>query len=408
VKILFYNHTGKVSGGERVLLMILAKLDRNRFDQVVLCPADGPLIGIMKDLGVRTMGIDPLAARFTLRPDRLLRYLESFVRVVRDVRATVRREAPDVVHANSIRGGLVISAATVGLGVPVIWHAHDLLPRHPLSTAIRLFACASRRNLIVAVSQAVADRFRGRLLRWFRNRVPVKTIHNAVDLDRFGSNRKSRLALRRSLGFAETQTLVGTVGQLTPRKGQLELIRAFAAVGQDVPNVRLLIVGEAIFNRDEEYAKSLARVAESLGIADRVQFLGQREDVPALMRALDLLVVNSRAEPFGLTVVEAMASGTPVLATAVDGIGEIVEHGKSGWLVESGDHTALVEGLLTLVRDSDLRGRLSVDALSEVRARFSAGRLVSDIQSLYRSVVESGKKPHSEGARALEVKLDAD
>jgi len=400
VKILFYNHTGKISGGERVLLMILAKLDRNWFDQVVLCPADDPLIEMVQELGVRTVAIDPLAARFTLRPDRLLRYFHSFVQVIRDARATVVREAPDVVHANSIRGGLVMSAATVGLGMPIVWHAHDLLPRHPLSTAIRWFALASRRNRIITVSQAVSDRFRGVLLRRFPRRVLVTTIHNAVDLDRFGSNRKSRLALRRSFNFAETQTLVGTVGQLTPRKGQLELIRAFAAVAQEVPNVRLLIVGEALFNRDQEYAKSLARAAESLGIADRVQFLGQRDDVPALMRALDLLVVNSRAEPFGLTVVEAMASGTPVLATAVDGIPEIVRHGESGWLIDGRDHRSLAEAMLMLLRDQNLRRKLGSNGRRDAIARFSIERFSTEIQSLYRGIFERAECGATKAAEA--------
>src|SRR5437764_2825120 len=147
--------------------MTLAGLDRGRFDPVVLCPAEAQLIQMINDLRIKTAGMDPLAARFTWRPDRLIRYFASFARVIRMARAAVVREAPDLIHANSIRAGLVMSAATVGLGIPIVWHAHDLLPRHPLSTVIRLFALASRRNLIIAVSRAVSDRFRGELLRWF-------------------------------------------------------------------------------------------------------------------------------------------------------------------------------------------------------------------------------------------------
>src|SRR5713101_9203836 len=115
MKILFYNHTGQVSGAERVLLMILSRLDRGRFEPVVACPGEGRLIGIVRDLGIRTIGLEQLEARFTWRIGRLFRYLASFARVIRNARDLVIDEEPDVIHANSIRAGLVLSAASFGL-----------------------------------------------------------------------------------------------------------------------------------------------------------------------------------------------------------------------------------------------------------------------------------------------------
>lgn len=403
-KILFYNHTGQISGAERVLLMIVERLDRGRFEPVVLCPASGRLMRMATDLGVKTVRLDPLEARFTWRPERLIRYVASLVRVIRAARAAIIGETPDVIHANSIRAGLVMSAATVGLGVPVVWHAHDLLPRHPLSTLIRLFACASRRNQIVAISRAVAARFSGILFRLCPGSVPVTTILNAVDLKRFQPDSVSRRAIRRALEVAETDLLVGTVGQLTPRKGQHELIQAFAEVAPAIPNAVLLIVGEPLFNRDADYAESLIRAANSSQVAGRIRFLGPREDVPAIMNAFDLLVVNSHTEPFGLTVVEAMASGTPVLATAVDGITEIVSHGENGWLVPARDHEALVKAMLKLLRDDDLRANLGRNGRREASARFSMARLLSEVEELYRGVMPQ----RQEKARKFEVNLIPD
>ena len=407
MKILFYNHTGQVSGAERVMLMTLAGLDSS-IDSVVLCPVDGQLIQMINELRIRTAGLSPLAARFTWRPDRLIRYFASFARVIRMARAAVVRETPDLIHANSIRAGLVMSAATVGLGMPIVWHAHDLLPRHPLSMAIRLFALASCRNRIIAVSQAVSDRFRGVLLGWFPRRVPVTTIHNAVDPERFQPNLENRHELRRALGIKESQLLVGTVGQLTPRKGQLEVIEAFTEVAREIPDAVLLIVGQPIFNRDAEYAASLVRAANASNVPDQIRLLGPREDVPALMRAFDLLVVNSRSEPFGLTIVEAMLSGTPVLAAAVDGIPEIVRHGETGWLIDGRDHRSLAEAMLTLLRDQNLRRKLGSNGRRDAIARFSIERFSTEIQSLYRGILEIGRTPHYESARNLKVKLSAD
>jgi glycosyltransferase involved in cell wall biosynthesis len=383
VKILFYNHTGKVSGAERVLLMILSRLDSKRFQSVLLCPADGSLEAMAKNASIRTVVSQPLQARFTRRPDQLIQYLSSLVRIVGEARVHIRREAPDVIHANSVRAGLVMSAATVGLRMPVIWHVHDLLPRHPFSSLIRLFAALSARNRIVAVSEAVARRFRGRILRPLSRRVPVVTIHNGIELEKFDPQCANRDEIRKSLGLDCDALLIGTVGQLTPRKGQLELIRAFDDVSKDFPIARLVIVGDAIFNRDGEYRDLLHREAQRLGLSDRIKFLGARDDVAALTQAFDLSVINSSAEPFGLTVVEAMAVKTPVLATAVDGICEILTHGETGWLVASRDHGQLVSSLRTLMGNPHLRAALSKRAFAEVHRRFSADRLVNQVETVF-------------------------
>ena len=393
MKILFYNHTGKVSGAERVLLTILNRLDRERFQPLLVCPADGPLKAMAEDVNVRTLVSEPLQARFTWRPERLIQYLISLITIVREVRATIRAEGPDVVHANSIRAGLVVTAATTGMRMPIIWHVHDLLPRHPLSSAIRLFAALTNRNRIVAVSEAVARRFRGRVLQLFARRVPIFTIHNGIELQKFDPKRSRREPIRRSLGADANALLIAIVGQLTPRKGQLELVGAFAEVSGDFPQARLLIIGDAIFNGDRVYRELIHSETQELGLSDRVQFLGAREDVPQLLQAFDLSVVNSRAEPFGLTVVEAMASGTSVLATAVDGIPEIVEHSQTGWLVPPNDHDELVAALGRLLSDATLRSRLATRALEEVHQRFSADRLINQIEGLYRQTIDRHDLP---------------
>jgi L-malate glycosyltransferase len=407
MKVLYYNHTGQVSGAERVLLMILSQLDRKRFEPVVACPAEGRLIGMVRDLGIRTIGLEQLEARFTWSLRRLFQYLESFARVIRHARALIIDEQPDIIHANSIRAGLVMSAASFGLATPVIWHAHDILPRHPLSIVIRFFTCASTRNSILAVSQAAAGRFRGNLIRWFSRRAPISVIHNAVDLERFQPNSENRREIRRALGLTEKDKAVGIVGHLTPTKGQLELIETFAAISRETPDAVLLVIGEALFNRRDDYRKQLVRAASLCAGTDRVRFLGARDDVPALMRALDLLVVNSHTEAFALTVLEGLASGTAILATAVDGTPEMIRHGENGWLVPARDRQTLAEAMLLLLGDQNLREQIGGNGRRDAMARFSVERFATEIHSFYRGILESGRTPH-ESARRLEVKLSAD
>ena len=403
MKILFYNHTGTVSGAERVLSMILARLDRDRFDLVVVCPEASRMMELAATQNIRTRGLRQLEARFTWRPDRILNHLISFANVIKHARKIVIEESPDAIHANSIRAGLVMAAATLGLRAPVIWHAHDILPRHPLSTAVRLFAAVTSQNRILAVSHAVATRFRGVLLRPFKHRVPIEVIHNAVDLDRFHPDAEAREGMRRALDLANTQPVVGIVGQLTPRKGQLELIKGFAHVAREVPNAILLIVGEALFNRDQEYAEDLKRTVASLGLTDRVRFLGPRDDVPKLMQGLDVLVINSHEEPFALTVLEGLASGTAVLATSVGGTPEMIRHAENGWLVRRRDHDDLVSGLLTLLRDEPLRRQMGSKGRGDAIARFSIERFMTEVLALYHAVLDGDQTPQLRRAPGVEV-----
>jgi glycosyltransferase involved in cell wall biosynthesis len=408
MKVLFYNHTGMVSGAERVLLMILNGMDRHRYEPVVVCPAESRMMELAQGAGVRTRGLQTLQARFTWRLDRVAQYLFSFYQVIRDARAVVVDEAPAFIHANSIRAGLVMSAATAGLKVPVIWHAHDILPRHPLSTAVRAFAALTSRNHILAVSQAVANRFRGLVLRPFTRRVPITVIHNSVDLDRFQPNADSRHQTRRALNLKADELAVGIVGQLTPRKGQLELMDAFVEVADKMPNAILFIVGSALFNRDEEYAEHLVRRAGSVGIEKHVRFLGARDDVPDLIRAFDVMVINSHEEPFGLTVLEGLASGTATIATAVGGTPEMINHGVNGLLTPKGNRKLLAFAVLSLLRDANLRAAFSAQGRKDALERFSIPRYLTELNSLYRAVSNSGEIPIQKSIGKLEVKLRAD
>ncbi len=398
MKILFYNHTGQASGAEYLLLMILARLDRLKFDPVVICPEHGPLQKLVTEAGVPVRTVEGLNARFTSRPDQLFSYLTSFIRVIRDVRRQVAAINPDLFHANSIRAGLVATAATMGLRTRVVWHLHDLLPRHPFSSLIRTFARLSRRTQMIAVSQAVADNFVGRL-----PGLNLRTIVilNGIDLGKFKPNTAASDEVRHELGIDIGEVVIGIVGQLTPRKGQLELIRAFKRVSEEISGALLLIVGAPLFNRDEQYAERLKETAVELGIANQVRFTGARKDVAAVMQSLDLLVVNSSAEPFGLVALESLACGTPVLAAISGGIPELIEHERTGWLVKQGDEDALARAMVYLCRHPEIGTQLAEQGKEQMSSRFSADRYLDELQKFYSSTetsaLSSGEMKKADG-----------
>ena len=179
---------------------------------------------------------------------------------------------------------------------------------------------------------------------------------------------------------------IGIVGQITPRKGHLELIRNLAPLfHSQLPHARLLVVGAALFNNDALYLDKLKSEVVRLGLEKHVLFLGVR-DVPTVMKALNVLVLNSSNEPFGLVLTEAMATGTPVVAAAVDGVPEIIEHGVSGFLFVPGDWKALLGHLFNISTDQRLVETLSHAGRERVAARFDHTQLRSRIFALYQKL----------------------
>jgi len=176
-------------------------------------------------------------------------------------------------------------------------------------------------------------------------------------------------------GAAES-VRIGVAARLAPVKGVEDLIAAFALVAPQL-GVTLDVAGAG---RETD---ALRGQAESLGIAERVRFLGWRDDVRALMERWDIYAQPSRAEGFGLAVVEAMAAGLPVVATDVGGLAEVVENGVSGWLVAAGDSRAMAARLVELVADADARRRMGDAGRARAVSEFSPEREAAAIQSAY-------------------------
>lgn len=378
-RILYINHTGLVSGAEKVLIDILRGLDRERYQPFVICPMDGGLVDEVLHLNVEWRPISAINARFAWRPDRVLGAVASLFKAIAGIREQILLLAPDLIHANSVRAGIVASIAALGTGKQVIWHVHDTLPRHPVSTAIRIFLLAARRTRGIAVSNATAERVRGRLPMGKK----VHTIHNGVDLKRFPVKQPGRSAFREGLGLSDKDFLVCAIGQICARKGLLELVGALRRISAQAPEMHLAIVGKVVFRHEEAYLDALLAASRELAIEDRVHFTGELHDVSAALQAADLLVLNSRDEPFGLVLIEAMASGTPVLATRVGGIPEIVTDAENGWLIESGDTGALAAKLLELSQDRQLLSQVAQTARRITCPKFSSERFQSDLAKFY-------------------------
>lgn len=379
MRIAYVNHTGHVSGAERVLLDILRGIDRSQFDPYVICPVEGRLPDEIRAEGISCFPLPSVNVRFAMRPDRLLRAILPFGRSIAALRRGILELQPDLVHANTIRSGIAATIATIGTGIPVLWHVHDILPKHVLSGVIRRLARASRRTQLVAVSHATAREFCGNLDFGAR----VRTIHNGTDLRKFPLKDASDGEFRKQLGIPADAFLVCAVGQICARKGLSELLEAFRQIEVLAPQLHLAIVGRAVFKHEETYRESLLAAAKASNCGDRIHFTGELRDVSPILRAADLLVLNSRQEPFGLVLIEAMSSGTPVLATRVGGIPEIVSDKENGWLIEPGDTAGLAARLFEILTNRAALERVAHIGRTITCPQFALGRFQRNLNRLY-------------------------
>ncbi|HEY2637331.1 MAG TPA: glycosyltransferase family 4 protein, partial [Solirubrobacteraceae bacterium] len=302
------------------------------------------------------------------------------------LRRAARRQGADLVHANSTRAGLAAVVARALGGPPAVVHVHDRLGA---SRATRAIARVLRRgaSALLAISRAVADD-----LAAAGPGAPVHVVHNPIDLERFDPATTSRDAARAGLGLPAHAPLLGLIAQITPWKGQEDAIRALARVRREHPEARLLLVGEVKFAErttsfdNPAYERGLRALVAELGLTEAVAFWGERDDVPAILAALDVALVPSWDEPLGRSVLEAMAMGRPVVATAVGGPAELIEDGVTGRLVAPRDPRRWAAVIAELLGDPTGRERLGAAARPAV-AGWEKHRYSERVAHVYRVVL---------------------
>jgi L-malate glycosyltransferase len=287
-----------------------------------------------------------------------------------------REREVEVVHAHVARDYTL--AAFAARRAP---RARLVITRHvlfPLSRAHRL--ALSNVARVIAVSGAVARALRAQKI-FAGDRIRV--VENGVDVARFARAREEFESAREEASGAPLR--VGLVGELSAVKGQEDFVRAAAKVVAEFGDrVEFLLVGEDN-SRGGEYRALLERLISGLNLGGRVRLAGGvgEEELTRLLVSLDLFVSASRSEAFGMAMVEALACGVPVVATATEGAREIVEEGVTGLLVPVGDVSALASSISSLLEDERRREALGACALAAARRRFDVARMVEATERVY-------------------------
>ena len=290
-----------------------------------------------------------------------------------------RRHSVRIVHLNntceSQLSGLLAARL---LGVPCVAHARGL---QSSTRGSRMNAAMA--DVHVAISDVIAGNLR--TLRVSDDR--IAKVPDGIRLSEFHTGAPSD-GLLRDLGIPEGAPVFGFFGRIVSWKGVREYVDAAALVLEALPDARALVVGDRS-DGDESYAESIVERVRQLGLEDRILFTGYRSDVADLMRACTVVVHTSLTpEPFGLVVAEALATGTPVVASDMGGPTEIVDHGETGFLVDVRDREAVAAAVLRLLRNPDDLRRMGAVGRERMEARYSARQSASALLDVYAPLLE--------------------
>jgi glycosyltransferase involved in cell wall biosynthesis len=367
--ILHTIETGGPGGAETILLNLASGLDAARFRSLVLLSDDRWLRKKLIERGVTTH----LAASKKWYDLRLPRAMARLV----------RQEKVDLIHSHLPDQNFYSCIAGVLTGRPVIVTYHGLVGLSSGRSARETF-----KHWFIgrtAARVAVVSDYVGRLLVGcgFPKRKIVR-IYNGVNFDAYGTN-GSHSSLRRELGWPEAAPLVGMVANVRKAKGYEFFVQAARRVADAMPQARFLAVGAA----DERLSPPLLDLVRQLQLEDRFRFLGFREDVPAVLRALDVFVLSSTSEGFSLATVEAMAAGKPVVVTRSGGTQELVDDGRTGYLVPPSDPAALADKICETLRDPARAAALGQAGREKAFREFAIASMVRGYEQLYEELLDA-------------------
>lgn len=376
MRISYLSHTSDIrGGGERSLLELVRNVQETGEHDVTVITPKGPLVenvGAIPGVGLRMVEFTIL--RRSANPVLLGKFASRYAGAVLRLRRLLASDPPDVLHANSATAALYGGLATRGLDIPMVWHMRDIQPPAPTFRAI-LPMIGRMSTRVIAISEAVRDN----LMSFGIDSNKITVVHNAVSpLELRGGEE-----FRRRHAIDAGDLVLGVVGQLLHRKGQLTAVRAFARIAAELPRAKLLICGG---NEDSEYGKRVIAETARLGLHGRVVVTGFQPDVSPAFDAIDILLVPSNQEPFGRVVVESMFARKPIIATRVGGVPEIVRHEAEALLVEAADPDAMAAAIRRLLQQVGLIDELVDRAERRAQEQYAWAGRKAQVGSIYRSL----------------------
>ncbi len=371
-----------LTGPETYLLDLLYGIDSYSFNVTIACIIDprNPSQLFMEELKNRNIHLKAIEIknRFDIKDI----YIISKI---------INRYNIHILHTHDARSdvtGLLISRM---YGIPIISFAHGWLNWVSAFSKERLYAYLEA--LVVSLSNGIVVASRHMERDLMEKRVPqakINYIPYGIDTKKFNVNHQ-RNHIRKEFNIRPDSPLIGTVGRFHPWKGQKYFLEAAKVVGEKCPEARFLIVGEVAFDEHKQYRQDLLDLTQTLNLEDKVIFTGSRKDIPQIMNAIDLFVLPSLREPFGIVIIEAQACGKPAIGTSVGGIPEAIKEGNTGMLVRPGDSKGLARAILSLLSNRKKMQMMGAAGRKRVEELFSTERMIERTKQLYRMIARADK-----------------
>ena len=359
-------------GAENLLWTLGRNINRNNYNLIFCCLKTGGYIaGKLQDEGFRVVCFENYRMR-------------HFYKKMIDMIRFIKREKIDIVHTH------LLFANKWGRIVAILSN-HPKIFKTEHATFLKFWKNGILKNrTYYLMLDKLLDRFTDRIIYVSRaqreivnnskyNPLKHVVIYNAFDKERF-STEKTKESIRDFYGFSDNDIVIGTVGRLVHSKGHEYLFRAIHWISKEYSSIKVMVIGHG---PEKSRLKELTHTLK----LDTL-FLSDRDDIPELMKAMDIYVQPSFHEAFGITIAEAMYSGLPVIATNVGGIPEVVKDDETGILVPPRDSKALSEAILTLIDNPEMAKSMGEKGREVAACKFTGERYARDMEKLYTSLIE--------------------
>jgi glycosyltransferase involved in cell wall biosynthesis len=354
-----------------MLINIIKSHQRAYFQPLVCFLHPGPLVE----------KIAAMDCEVFVLPAPRLRQLATTARTVLNLAKLIGDKKIDLVHSSMAWSHIFAGSAALLTHTPAVWYQHARADGRTLIDILSGLVPAHTVYVNSLATKQAQDAV-------YTAASEIKLLYCGIDLEHWSLDAAAGQRLRQEFAIPATAPLVVMPGRLQRWKGQHIFIYAAAKVLKQLPNTYFLIVGDTLFSLEPEYKQQLYQQVAQLGLSAQVLFAGMRQDMQAVYSAADIIVHASLvAEPFGLTVAEAMAMGKAVIASAAGGPAEIIVADESGCLIPPNNSDLLAQKMLLLLQDHALHQRLAIAAQQRVHTHFSLKQMITQLEQDYIDIL---------------------
>ncbi|MEI6499165.1 MAG: glycosyltransferase family 4 protein [bacterium] len=375
IKLVLVIADSDLGGGPKHVLGILKNINKKKYECFLICP-NGSLASFAREIKGVTVLINKFGSKFDLIS------AWAIYDNLHKIQSLGHPFSPMIVHFHGARAGF-LGRIFLPKHITTIYTEHSLDKNFHLKNKFneyiqkKILARQNRKtNLIIAVSSSVKEYLLGAKLSPAERTI---VLSNGIELDNFGLNVPAR-----KIKVGNHHPVIGSIGNLNPQKGYEYLVKAMPEVLKAFPLATLEIVGEGLERR------KLEKMVVSLKLGHHVSFLGKRININKHLLDFDVFVLPSVSETFGLVLLEAMKAGVPIVATAVGGITDVVEEGKSGLLIEPRNPKQLSKNIITILKNPVLAAKLKRGGLERVK-RYDWSEIIKNLEKIYHDLAISGE-----------------